>query len=158
MIKTETRHRASTSMYSLTFRVASPLQYGRNGTAHAAGVSILSPARGVFASMRSAWHCVRRVVGLADYRWALPRISIVLPQQRNPCTDCKSAQHCTTRRYPLQLAQVTSGSVQYLHSVGMRPQTDRHTDARNTIHFATSTTHAKCNKSHHFAMINLDHT
>ena len=28
-----TRHRASTSMYSLTFRVASPAQYGRNGTA-----------------------------------------------------------------------------------------------------------------------------
>jgi len=23
------------------------------------------------------WHCVRRVVGLADYRWALPRISSV---------------------------------------------------------------------------------
>ena len=23
--------------------------------------------------------CVRRAVGLADYRWALPRISIVLP-------------------------------------------------------------------------------
>jgi len=27
-----------------------------------------------FAGMRSAWHCVRRAVGLADYRWALPRI------------------------------------------------------------------------------------
>jgi len=27
---------------------------------------------GVFAGMRSAWHCVRRAVGLADYRWALP--------------------------------------------------------------------------------------
>jgi len=46
----------------------------------------------VFAGMRSAWHCVRRAVGLADYRWALPRISTVLPQQRNPCIDCKSAQ------------------------------------------------------------------
>jgi len=44
-----TRHRASTSMYSLTFRVRviTPPQYGRNGTAHAAGASILSPARGV---------------------------------------------------------------------------------------------------------------
>ena len=67
-------------MYLLTFRVrvTTPPQYGRNGTAHAAGVSILSPARGVFAGMRSAWRCVRRAVGLADYRWALPRISIVL--------------------------------------------------------------------------------
>jgi len=27
--------------------------------AHTVGVSILSPARGVFAGMRSAWHCVR---------------------------------------------------------------------------------------------------
>jgi len=51
-----TRHRAITSMYSLTFRVrvTTPPQYGRNGTAHtAAGASILSPARGVFAGMRS---------------------------------------------------------------------------------------------------------
>jgi len=79
-----TRHRASTSMYSLTFRVrvTTPPQYGRNGTAHAAGASILSPARGVFAGMRSVCVCaarVRRAVGLAGYRWALPRISIALP-------------------------------------------------------------------------------
>jgi len=75
----QTRHRASTSMYSLTFRVrfTTPPQYGRHGTAHAAGTLTLSLARGVFAGMRSAWHCVRRVVGLADYRWALPRISSV---------------------------------------------------------------------------------
>ena len=51
----QTRHTESTSMYSLTFcvRVITPPQYGRNGTAHAAGASILSPARGVFAGMRS---------------------------------------------------------------------------------------------------------
>jgi len=66
-------------MYSLTFRVrvATPLQYGRNGTAHAAGASILSPARAVFTSMRSVR--VRHAVGLTDYRWALRCISIVLP-------------------------------------------------------------------------------
>jgi len=90
----QTRHTASTSMYSLTFcvRVTTPPQYGRNGTAHEAGMSILLPGgESVFASMRSACG-VQRAVGLADYRWALPRISIVLPQQRNPCTDCKSAQ------------------------------------------------------------------
>ena len=64
-------------MYSLTFRirVTTPPQYG---TAHAAGASILSRARGVFAGMRSAWHYVRRAVGLADYCWALPRISSVV--------------------------------------------------------------------------------
>ena len=62
-----TRHRASTSMYSLTFRVhvTTPPQYGRNGTAHAAGASILSPARGVFAGMRSV-----RVRHACDVRWA----------------------------------------------------------------------------------------
>jgi len=43
------------SMYSLTFRVhvTTPPQYRRNGTAHAADASTLSPARGVFADMRS---------------------------------------------------------------------------------------------------------
>jgi len=77
--------RASTSMYSLPFRVrvTTPPQYGRNGTAHAAGASMLLPARGVFAGMRSVLcacaTCVRRAVGQADYRCALPRISIVLP-------------------------------------------------------------------------------
>jgi len=69
-------------MYSLTFRVhvATPVQYGRNGTAslvvadnvaHAAGASILSLARA----------CVVRAACAepGDYRWALPRISIMLP-------------------------------------------------------------------------------
>jgi len=39
-------------MYSLTFRVriTTRSQYGRSGTAHAAGASMLSPARG--ASLR----------------------------------------------------------------------------------------------------------
>jgi len=36
-----------------------------------AGAWILSLVRGVFAGMRSAWHCVRHAVGLVDYRWAL---------------------------------------------------------------------------------------
>jgi len=33
-------------------RVTTPLQYERNGTAHTADASILSPARGVFAGVR----------------------------------------------------------------------------------------------------------
>jgi len=48
-----------------------------DNVAHAAGAPILLLARAVFAGMRSAWHCVRRALGLADYRWALPRISSV---------------------------------------------------------------------------------
>ena len=62
-----TTHRANTSMYSLTFRVrvTTPPQYGRNGTAHAAGASMLSPARGVFAGMRSV-----RVRHACGVQWA----------------------------------------------------------------------------------------
>jgi len=42
-------------MYLLTFRVrvTTTPQYGRNGTAHATGASMLSPTREVFAGMRS---------------------------------------------------------------------------------------------------------
>jgi len=72
-------------MYSLTFRVrvTTPAQYERNGTASLQITSrtqqalSASLAREVFAGMRSACG-VRRAVGLADYRWALPRIFIVL--------------------------------------------------------------------------------
>jgi len=66
-----TRHRASTSMYSLTFRVraATPPQYGRNGTAS------LQVRR--FYRWRGSMRPHMRAVGLADYRWALQRISSV---------------------------------------------------------------------------------
>ena len=72
-----TRHRASTSMYSLTFRVrvATPAQYGRNGTA---SLQITSHTPNLHVDF-IAGACVRRALGLADYRWALPRISIMLP-------------------------------------------------------------------------------
>jgi len=40
------------------------------------------------------------------------RVRTVLSQQRNPCTDCKSTQYCTTRGHPRPFPQVTSGSVQ----------------------------------------------
>jgi len=51
----QTRHRVNTNMYSLTFcvRGTTPPQYERNETAHAAGASILSPVRGVFATRRT---------------------------------------------------------------------------------------------------------
>jgi len=54
-------------MYSLTFRVrvTTPTQYGRNGTARAAGAWMLLPVRGVFAGLRSV--CVRHACGV---RWS----------------------------------------------------------------------------------------
>jgi len=42
---------------------------------------------------------IERVQALADIsRWAL------CCQLRNPCTDCKSAQSCTTRAFPHTIA------------------------------------------------------
>ena len=87
--------------------------------------------RGVFAGMRSAWHSACGV------RWAwritagLCHAFLVLPLQRNPCTDCKSAQQCTTRNsaqlggIPYHVPKLHPGPC---NSVGMRPLTDRHTD------------------------------
>ena len=40
------------------------------------------------------------------------RVRVMLPYQRSPRTDCKSARQCTTRWQPLPFSQVTSGSVQ----------------------------------------------
>ena len=74
-----TRHRGI-GMYSLTFcvRVATPVQCGRNGTA---SLQITSRTQHVRRFYR--W-CVRAcgvrcALGLADYCWALPHISIMLP-------------------------------------------------------------------------------
>ena len=101
---------------------------------------MLSLARGVFAGMRSAWYCVR-------WAWRITaelcHTFLVLPQQRNPCTDCKSAEQCTTRGNPYDFPKLHPGPCD---SVGMRPRTDTQTRV-TTIHFASSTTHAKCNQA-----------
>ena len=74
------------------------------------------------------------------------RVRVMLPQQRNPCIDCKFAKQCTTRGHPLPLPQITSGSVQQCRHATADRQTQTHTQTRvTTIHFASSTTHAKCN-------------
>ena len=88
---------------------------------------MLALVRGIFAGMRSAWHCVRRAVGLADYRWALPRVSSVAIAMQ------------PVHRLQIRPIVQQPGGIPYhskLHpgpcnSVGMRPryrQTDRHTD------------------------------
>jgi len=67
-------------MYSLTFRVrvTTPLQYGRNRTAHAACASILLPARGVDAGMRSVR--VRHAWGVWWARWITAELCHAFPQ------------------------------------------------------------------------------
>ena len=68
------------------------------------------------------------VVISLDGRKLVTGVRVILPQQRNPCPDCKSSQQCTTRGQPLPRPQVTSGSVQ--QCVCGRGQTDRHTHRR----------------------------
>ena len=117
-------------MYSLTFRVrvTTPPQYGRNGTAHAAGASMLSPARGVFAGMRSV-----RVRHACGVRWAW-RFTAWLCHAFPQC--CHSNATRSPIANPPNSAQL--GGIPYhspkLHpgpcnSMGMRQRTDRHTDA-----------------------------
>ena len=75
-----TRHRASTNMYSLTFRVrvTAPPQYGRNATALLQITPHSQQARQFYRWQgESSPACVVRAVGLADYCRALPRISSV---------------------------------------------------------------------------------
>ena len=64
----------------------------------------------------------------------------------NPCTDCKSAQQSTTRGILYHSPKLHPSPC---NNVGMRPRADRHTDTQTrvtTIHFASSTTHAKYNE------------
>ena len=163
------RHRASTSMYSLPFRVrvATPAQYGRNGTASLQITSHTQQAHRFYRWCVRA-QCVRRALGLAVDRWALPHISIMLPQQRNPCTDCKSAQQCTTINNSARIHMYSNNITVDLYSEFLflpltapsyirvrailqailqacgRRQTDTQTRV-TTIHFSSSSTHAKCN-------------
>jgi len=71
------------------------------------------------------------------------RVRVMLPQQRNPCTDCKSASSAQVggTGIPYHSAKLHPGPC---NSVGMRPrqihrQTRRHTQTRvTTIHFYDS--------------------
>jgi len=67
-------------MYSLTFRVcvATPAQYGRNRTASLQLTSRTIRRVNFIAGACVRAQCVQRALGLADYRWAVPRISIML--------------------------------------------------------------------------------
>ena len=137
-------------MYSLTFRirVTTPPQYGRNGTAHAAGASILS--RG-----ESSPACVVCVCGMraaCGGPGGLPLSS---------ATHFHSVAIATQPVHRLQICPIVHNQGAYpyhspkLHpgpcnSVGMRPRTHRQTQTDTqtrvtTIHFSWSTTHEKCN-------------
>jgi len=132
---TETRHIASTSMYSLTFRVrvtTSP-QYGRNRTTRAAGVSILSQARGVFAGMRSV-RCGGP--GGLPLGSATHFHSAAIATQPVHRLQIRPTVH--NWGHPLPFPKLHPGPC---NSVGIRPRTDRQRDRQTrviTIHFSRS--------------------
>jgi len=124
-----TRHRVSTSMYSLTLRVrvTTPPQYGRSEMAHAAGVSILSPAREVLVSMRSV--CVRHACGM----WWAWRITTGLCHAFPYCCH-SNATHAPTANLPnsAQLGASSTTLSNYIRVCAIvwacgRRQTHRHT-------------------------------
>ena len=127
-----TRHTASTSMYSLTFCVrvvarTPPVEARSPGRcSNVENAPHQRPAVRADPAERSHYVIISR-----DGRKLVTRVRVMLPQQHNPCTDCKSTQECTTRAHPLPLPQVTSGSMQQCGHAAADRQTDRHTDARD---------------------------
>ena len=133
-----TRHRASTSMYSLTFRVrvGTPAQYGRNGTASLQiTLHTQQPRRFYRWCVRA---CVRSACGVRC-AW---RITSGLCHAFPLC--CHSNASRAPIANPPHSAQL-GGSPYHCpklypgpcNTVGMRPRTDRqtdthtHTDARD---------------------------
>ena len=120
------RHRASTSMYSLTFCVCFllPERHQWKPAVQTAAVMLRTPPVGgrppavpasrMQRTVLGAPHVARRspaggarrprpaghshyVVISQDGCKLVTRVRVMLPQQCNLCPDCKSAQQCTTR-------------------------------------------------------------
>ena len=91
-----TRHRASTSMYSLTFcfRVMLPERHQWKPAVQPDAIMLRTPPS--TASYRPAARAdpaerSHYVVRSPDGRKFVTMVRVMLPWQRNPCTDCKSA-------------------------------------------------------------------
>jgi len=77
-----TRHWASTSVYSVIFRVhvPNPSVWTKWNGARSRCIDFIAGERSLRRHAQCAYAaCGRHVVGLADYHWALPCISIALP-------------------------------------------------------------------------------
>ena len=127
-------------MYSLTFRVrvATPAQYGRNGTASLQITSHTQQARRFCRWCVSA--CVVRAACAGP--GGLPLGSATHFHNVAIANPPNSAQ---LGGIPYHSPKLHPGPC---NSVGMRPRTDTQTDTQTrvtTIHFSWSSTHAKCN-------------
>jgi len=163
-----TRDRASTSMYSLTFcvRVMSPERHHCKPTVQAAAPMLRTPP----INGQSPAIQPRPLAIYGAQRWERLRHPPVTNQQRAHTPRklgfalcCHSNATGALIANPPNSAQLGGSLYQALKlypgpcsSVGVRPRTDRHrqtdrqTDTQTrvtTIHFASSTTHAKCNNS-----------
>ena len=148
------RHRSSTSMYSLTFcvRFLLPERYQRKPAVQAAAVMLRTPP----VTRQSAASSSRRprAGGRSHY--------VVISRDGRKLVWFALCCYSNATRAPIanppNSAQL-GGSLYHapkLHpgpwsSVGVRPRTGRQTETQTrvtTIHFASSTTHAKCKNNY----------
>ena len=80
-----------------------------------------------------------------EYKHSLTfRVRAMLSWQRKPCTDCKSAQQCTRRSTPtIPPSYIRDRAVVWECGEGQADTQTHIQTAVTTIHFASSTTHAK---------------
>jgi len=159
-----TRHRASTSMYLLTFcvRVMSPERHQWKPAVKAAAVMLRTPPS--TASHRPASHAHLRYTAHNFENASVTRRSLI-SNTRTPRVN-EGSRYVVIATQPVHRLQIRpivhtqlGGSLYHTPSyIRVRAvvwaygrgqthrQTDRQTQMRvTTIHFASSTTHAKCN-------------
>jgi len=153
----------STSMYSLTFcvRIMSPERHQWKPWVQAAAVMLrTSPRRRPVTGQPATWHLRYTARNFENAPITRNQQHTHTPRKLGFALCCHSNANRAPIAYPPNRAQL-GGSLYHapkLHlgpcsSVGVRPRTDRqthrHTDTQTrvaTIHFASSTTHAKCNE------------
>ena len=124
-------------MNSLTFcvRVMLPERHQWKPAVQAAAVMLRTPPSPASHRPAARAHPAERshyVVISRDGLKLVTRVRVMLPQQRNPCTDCKSAQLCTTRGslYHAPNSKLHPGSCGRT-AADRHIHTDRPTDARD---------------------------
>jgi len=145
------RHQWKPAVQAAAVMLRTPPINGQSPASHAhfpytarnfenAPVTSQSPASSAHTTPRRAFALCRHIAGWTQAcNWGSHYVAIATQP------DCKSAQQCTTRGLLYHAPKLHPGPCS---SVGVRPRTDRHTDTQTrvtTIHFGSSTTHAKCN-------------
>ena len=156
-----TRHRASTSMYSLTFcvRFLLPERHHRKPAVQAAAVMLRTPpvTRQLAASSARRPRPAGRshyIVISRDGRKLGTRVRIMALCCHSNATRAPTANPPNSAQLGGSLYHATKLHPGPCSSVGIRPRTDTQTRV-TTIHFASSTTHAKCKQHFMHDMNNM---